>query len=163
MQLNGRAVIMLGWREWVTLPELGIARLRAKVDTGARSSALHVDTHWRFVDGGAPWVGFRLTPWKLRADTRAGLPAVTVEAVAPITDEREVTDSGGQRTTRIFLCTRLRLAGVEREIDINLTDRRGMRFPMLLGRTAIAGAFTVDPAQSSAQGRPPRHLPRPSP
>jgi hypothetical protein len=146
-------MIVLGWREWVTLPTLGIARLRAKIDTGARSSALHVDTQWHFTEAGAPWVGFRITPGQPRRDP--------IEACAPILDEREVVDSGGRRTRRIFVATRLRLAGVEREIEINLCDRRGMLFPMLLGRTAIAGAFTVDPAQSSLHGRPPRHLPDP--
>ncbi|MFC3716765.1 ATP-dependent zinc protease [Luteimonas soli] len=147
------AMVELGWREWVALPALGIARLRAKVDTGARSSALHVDAQWRFSEGGAPWVGFRITP------ARGG---DEVEARAPILDEREVADSGGRRTRRIFLSTRLRLGSVEREIEINLTDRRNMLFPMLLGRTAIAGAFTVDPARSSLHGKPPRHLPGPA-
>ena len=145
---EGRMMVELGWREWVALPVLGIVRLRAKVDTGARSSALHVDAQWRFSDGGAPWVGFRITP---------GRGGDEVEACAPILDEREVVDSGGRRTRRVFLATRLRLAGVEREIEINLADRRNMRFPMLLGRTAIAGAFTVDPARSSLHGKPPRH------
>jgi hypothetical protein len=140
--------IVLGWREWVALPALGIPRLRAKVDTGARSSALHVDAQWRFTEGGAPWVGFRITPRRARG--------VSIEARAPVLDEREVVDSGGRRTRRVFLATRLRLAGVEREIEINLADRRDMLFPMLLGRTAIAGAFTVDPARSSVHGRPPR-------
>lgn len=143
--------IVLGWREWVALPALGIPRLRAKVDTGARSSALHVDAQWRYTEGGAPWVGFRITP-------RRGRGGEPVEACAPVLDEREVADSGGRRTRRVFLATRLRLAGVEREIEINLADRRGMLFPMLLGRTAIAGAFTVDPARSSVHGRPPRRL-----
>ena len=147
-------LITLGWREWVALPTLGIARLRAKVDTGARSSALHVDAQWRFVEGGAPWAGFRITPRRSQG---------MVEAMAPILDEREVVDSGGHATRRIFLLTRLRLAGVEHDIEINLADRRGMRFPMLLGRSAMAGMFTVDPAQSSVHGRPPRHLPESSP
>ena len=143
-------MIVLGWREWVALPTLGIGRLRAKVDTGARSSALHVDAQWRFSEAGAPWVGFRVTPGRARE---------AIEACAPILDERDVIDSGGRRTRRVFLSTRLRLAGIERDIEINLSDRRGMLFPMLLGRTAIAGAFTVDAAQSSVHGRPPRHLP----
>jgi hypothetical protein len=138
---------MLGWREWVALPDLGVARVRAKVDSGARSSALHVDEQWRFTEAGAPWVGFRLTPGK-----SGGM----VEARAPIFDEREVADSGGHRGTRIFLRTALQLAGRQREIEINLADRRGMLFPMLLGRTAIAGLFTVDPARSFVHGRPPR-------
>ena len=149
---EGNIMVVLGWREWVSLPTLGIARLRAKVDTGARSSALHVDALWRFTEGGAPWVGFRVTPGRKRQDD-------VVEARAPILDERDVVDSGGRRTRRIFLATRLRLAGIEREIEINLSDRGGMLFPMLLGRSAIAGGFTVDPAQSSLHGRPPRRLP----
>ena len=133
--------IMIGWREWVALPALGIPAIKAKVDTGARTCALHVDAQWRFTEAGAPWVGFRLT-----ASDAGG--AVT-EAAAPLLDEREVTDSGGHRTSRAFLRTRLSLAGIEREVEVNLADRRGMRFPMLLGRTAItAFAFTVDPARS---------------
>lgn len=139
-------MILLGWREWVALPALGIDAVRAKVDTGARSSALHVDAQWRYSDGGVSWVGFRLRPsWR---GTRV------VEAHAPVHDERTVLDSGGHSTRRVFLRTTLCLAGVEREIDINLTDRRGMLFPMLLGRTALDGAFIVDPAQSSLHGKP---------
>ncbi|MBC7988631.1 MAG: ATP-dependent zinc protease [Luteimonas sp.] len=143
-------MIVLGWREWVALPGLGIDRVRAKIDTGARSSALHVDAHWRFVEQGLPWVGFRLTPSKVQQRV--------IEAAAPIFDERDVLDSGGHRTRRIFLRSTMRLAGSAREIEINLTDRGGMLFPMLLGRTALAGTFTVDPAQSSLHGKPPRSL-----
>lgn len=140
------ARIVLGWREWVALPDLGIAAVRAKVDSGARSSALHVDRQWRFADGGAPWVGFLIRP------DLAG--AAGMEVTAPIFDEREVTDSGGRRTRRVFLRTRLCLGGVEREIEINLADRRGMRFPMLLGRTALRRVYAVDPARSFLHGKP---------
>ena len=141
------AAIQVGWREWVVLPELGLPKLRAKIDTGARSSALHVERQWRFVEGGAPWVGFALLP-----RSRAG----EVEAAAAIVDERPVTDSGGHRTLRVFLRTKLRLAGIEREIEMNLADRCGMRFPMLLGRTALAGMFVVDPLASFIHRRKPR-------
>ncbi len=133
------AAVSIGWREWVALPELGLPRLRAKIDTGARSSALHVERQWRFVEAGAPWVGFALLP-----RSHAG----EVEAAAAVVDERMVTDSGGHRTLRVFVRTKLRLAGVEREIEMNLADRCGMRFPLLLGRTALADAFVVDPAGS---------------
>ena len=136
--------IRVGWREWAALPALGLPRVRAKLDTGARSSALHVERQWRFVEAGAPWVGFALLP-RMRG--------ALVEAAAPIADERMVTDSGGHRTLRVFVRTTLRLAGIEHQIDINLADRFGMRFPMLLGRTALAGAFTVDPAASFLHGR----------
>jgi hypothetical protein len=144
------SMIVLGWREWLALPDLGVARVRAKVDSGARTSALHVDEQWRFVEDGAPWVGFRFTPGRTRG--------VAIEASAPVLDEREVADSGGHRNRRVFLRTRLRLAGCDREIEINLTDRRGMLFPMLLGRSAMDGAFMVDPARSFLHGRPPRSL-----
>ena len=141
--------IVVGWREWVALPALGLVAVRAKVDTGARSSALHVDAQWRFTEAGAPWVGFRLSPGTQGA----------IDAQAPVSDEREVVDSGGHRTLRLFLRTPLRIAGVEREIEVNLADRRGMRFPMLLGRTALAGAFTVDPSRSFLHGRRRRAAP----
>ena len=131
--------IAVGWREWVALPQLDLPRLRAKIDTGARSSALHVERQWRFFERGAPWVGFALRP---------RLHTGEVEAAAAIIDERQVTDSGGHRTVRVFVRTRLRLAGIEREIEMNLADRCGMRFALLLGRTALAGAFVVEPAGS---------------
>jgi len=141
--------IVLGWREWAALPALGLSAVRTKVDTGARSSALHVDAQWRFTERGAPWVGFRLSP--------RGVVGDRLESAAPIVDEREVTDSGGHRTRRVFLCTCLQLAGMEREIEINLSDRGGMLFPMLLGRTAMSKLFTVDPARSFLHGRSPAH------
>lgn len=137
--------VVLGWREWVDLPGLGLDAIRAKVDSGARTSALHVDAQWRFINGGQPWVGFRLTP--------GASGGVALEGAAVLTDERDVTDSGGHRTRRAFIRTTLRLGGIEREIDINLTDRRRMLFPMLLGRTAMARAYTVDPARSFLHGR----------
>jgi hypothetical protein len=141
-------MIELGWREWAVLPGLGLPRMRAKIDTGARSCALHVDAQWRFVEGGAPWVGFRV---------RCGKRQVRmVEAVAPLLDEREVVDSGGHRGLRPFLRTKLWLAGHERAVEINLTDRGGMLFPLLVGRSALGGAFTIDPARSFLHPRPPR-------
>ena len=144
-------LVTLGWREWVVLPGLGIPRLRAKADSGARSSSLHVDAQWRFFEAGTPWVGFRLSHGKARG--------LVVEAQAPVHDERDVIDSGGGRERRVFLRTPLRLAGCEREIEINLTNRGAMLFPMLLGRTAMEGLFTIDPASSFLHGRPPRPLP----
>lgn len=137
---------VLGWREHVALPALGIARLRAKIDTGARSCALHVDACWRFVEGGAPWVGFTVTP------RRGGQAAL--ETRAAILDERDVADSSGRRTRRIFIRTPLRIAGIQREVEINLADRCGMLFPMLVGRTALQHGFVVDPSLSFTTRRP---------
>ena len=99
---------LTGWREWVSLPDLGVDWIKAKIDTGARSSALHVEAQWTFVDGGAPWVGFRV-----RTGLHDGGP---VEARAPVHDTRRVTDSGGHRTERVFIATLLELGGVQREM-----------------------------------------------
>ena len=115
--------IPVGWREWVALPALGLPRLRAKVDTGARSSALHVERQWRFVDGGAPWIGFALVP-RAHADE--------VEAAAPIVDERMVTDSGGHRTLRVFV----------RTTHDFLKNAEGRRFPIAPGMVATSDIHT---------------------
>ena len=128
--------VLLGWREWLSLPVLGIVAVRAKVDTGARSSALHVLDQEVFLREGREFVRFLL-------DTGVpGLPPQPAEAA--VIDRRRVTDSGGHTTQRIFIQTRLRLAGQEWDAEVNLTHRRNMLFPMLLGRTALAeGAVTL--------------------
>lgn len=142
--------VLLGWREWLSLPELGIVAVRAKVDTGARSSALHVLEQEAFRRDGREYVRFLL-------DT--GLQGLEPQpAEAPVLDRRPVTDSGGHVTQRIFIQTRLRLAGLEWDAEVNLTHRRNMLFPMLLGRTSLAGRFLVDPASSFLQGDPPEGI-----
>lgn len=140
--------IVVGWREWVALPGLGIGAIRAKVDTGARTSALHVDRQWRFTEGGMPWVGFELHG--------AGRRAPAVRGCAPVADERWVSDSGGHRTRRVFLQTTLMVGGAALPLEINLSDRGGRLYPMLLGRSALREGFVVDPARSSIHGRPRR-------
>lgn len=139
--------IVLGWREWVSLPAFGLARVRAKVDTGARTSALHVDWQEPFRREGVEWVRFGLHPGDTVAPQRA------IEA--PILDRRPVTDSGGHVGERIFIRTRMQLGGLVFDAEINLTSRRAMRFPMLLGRTALVGRFAVDPSRSFVLGEPP--------
>ena len=135
----------LGWREWLALPELGLPAIRAKVDTGARSSALHVEYSETFVEGGVEWVRFGIRP------TRRGKVR---ERQARVVDRREVTDSGGKRSLRVFIRTQLALGGQRYEIELNLTQRKEMLFPMLLGRTAVAGRWIVDPAGSFLLGEP---------
>ena len=137
--------LMLGWREWVALPDLLSRPLRAKIDTGARSSSLHVERQWRFVDQGAPWVGFAIKP-RRRSDR-------VIEATAPLLDERLVSDSGGHRVRRSFIATTLFLAGALRPIELNLADRRNMLFPLLVGRSALAGC-AVDPVRSFLHAKP---------
>jgi hypothetical protein len=134
---------VLGWREWVALPDLGMPAIRAKVDTGARSSSLHVEASETFWQGDQEWVRF-----ELRAERHA--PAVA--CAAPIVDRREVTDSSGHRNLRVFIRTRVGIGGHEHEIELNLTRRHQMLFPMLLGRTALSGRWLVDPAASFTRG-----------
>jgi len=138
---------VLGWRERLALPQLGIAQLKAKLDTGARSSALHVETLDSFLRDGAVW---------LRFTVRAGRhPADAVHCEARALDRRVVTDTGGHRTERWFIRSEILLAGRRFEADINLTDRQHMLFPMLLGRSALHGRFAVDPARAYTQPRLP--------
>jgi hypothetical protein len=140
---------VLGWREWLALPELGIAGIRAKVDTGARSSSLHVREQQLFERDGRQMVSFLI---------EHGLDdALSGHLEAEVIDQRDVTDSGGNKETRIFIRTRLQVsAGIAWAIEVNLTERRNMAFPMLLGRTAIRRRCIVDPAKSWLLGHGPK-------
>lgn len=140
--------VTIGWREWLALPSLGIGSIRAKIDTGARTSALHVESIETFHEDGILQVRFGVRP---RRHGRA-----VIEGCAPVVDRRAVTDSGGHRSERWFIRTDLEMAGRRFEIDINLTDRGAMLFPLLLGRSALAGRFRVDPALSHTCPRPAR-------
>ncbi|HET7844641.1 MAG TPA: RimK/LysX family protein [Xanthomonadales bacterium] len=139
------AATLVGWREWCALPELGIAAIKVKIDTGARTSSLHVERLEEFSRDNERWVRFELIPRSRKLKTR-----IVIET--PVVDERPVTDSGGNRGNRLFIRTRIVIAGHSWPIEINLTNRRGMLFPMLLGRTAIAGHLYVDPARSFMLG-----------
>ncbi|AHX11916.1 ribosomal protein S6 modification protein [Dyella jiangningensis] len=139
-------VITLGWRERLALPALGIGLLKAKLDTGARSSSLHVDALESFERNGDTWLRFAVNV--------GGRHRVAIACETPALDRRAVTDTGGRRTLRWFIRTDVLLAGKRVAVDINLTDRRHMLFPMLLGRTALEGRFAVDPALSYTQPRP---------
>ena len=139
---------VVGWREWLTLPDLGVPAIKAKIDTGARTSALHAEEIQRFRRRGKPWVRFIVHPLqqKLR-------PAVSCQA--PVVDERIVTDSGGHRERRLVIVTQIAIGPHEFPAELTLARRDEMKFRMLLGRTALAGRFVVDPRGSYRLG----HLP----
>lgn len=137
--------ILVGWREQVTLPDLGL-RLRCKVDTGAKTSALHATDQELFEKDGERWVRFVVHPLRRRED-------VEVSCEAPVADERKVKNSGGFEELRRVIRTRLRLGDVEWEVDLTLTDRRTMSYRMLLGRRAMSGHVRVDPGLSYVHGK----------
>jgi len=132
---------LIGWREWVNLPELGIEKIKAKVDTGARTSALHAFSLRPFVENGRNKIRFDIHP--LQHDTTH-----IVTCVADVVDKRYVTDSGGHEEERHVIQTPITIAGQTWSIEITLTERENMLFRMLLGRSALRKRFIVNPARS---------------
>lgn len=137
---------ILGWREWATLPELGISAIKVKLDTGARTSSLHAFDLTAFERNGTRMVRFEVHPHQ-----RSAAGAVEVEAA--VVDERWVRNSGGQTELRPVIETTLGIGDHEWPIELALTRRDQMGFRMLLGRQALKNRAIVDPGKSYRAGR----------
>ena len=137
---------VLGWREWVSLPDLGISQIKAKVDTGARTSALHAFQVTPFTEDGRDRVAFRMHPVQKNNDT-------IIDCVTDVIDRRVVTDSGGHKEERYVVRTELAIGKYRWPIEATLTSRDDMLFRMLLGRTALKGRALVNPARSYVIGK----------
>lgn len=140
MRRRARPNSIIGWRELVSLPDMSLENVRAKVDTGAQSSALHAWRIQEFKRDGEDWVRFLTNPTRRRSSR--------VEAEGPLVAKRYVKNSGGQRELRPVISTRIDLMGRRFLIELTLTRREAMSFPMLLGRQAVRGRFLVDTGRS---------------
>lgn len=139
----------IGWREWVSMPQLGVTEIKAKVDTGADNSSLHAYNIERFERDGSPFVRFDVHPRQ-----RKSKPVVSAEAA--VVNERIVKNPGGRAETRPVIRTTLIIAGIEVEALVNLTTRDEMTFRMLLGRRTVREKFIIDPGRSYLGVRPSR-------
>lgn len=138
---------IIGWREWLALPSLGIPAIKAKIDTGAKTSALHTFDMATYTEDNHEYVRFHIHPLQKRTD-------IELECIAPVVERRVVRDSGGHAEERIVITTDLAVGAKTWPIEITLTSRDDMLFRMLLGREGIrGGGLLVDPAASYVNGR----------
>ncbi len=142
---------LVGWREWVGLPEIDVRWMKAKIDTGALTSALHTDDAEEFTRDGVGWVRFTVNPWQ-NSDRDA------VVAELPIHDRRKVRSSSGHAEDRLVVLMDIRLHDRVLRSEVTLTSRDEMVFRMLIGRETLRQGFSVDPALSYLGGRPSRQI-----
>lgn len=139
--LKRSAKPMIGWREWVTMSQLGIDKIKTKVDTGARTSALHAWDIESFERDGAAWVRFKVHP--LQRNNRQ-----VIACEAAVIDRRAVRNTGGKAEMRYVIVTGVTLGNVSWPIEVTLTNRDKMGFRLLLGRSAVKNRFLIDAGRS---------------
>lgn len=136
---------IIGWREWVSLPDLDLVAIKGKIDTGAKTSSLHAFDIEIETKGAKSYVLFKIHP--LQNDL-----SVVVNCRALLVDRRVVSDSGGHKEERYVIRTTLLLAGMKKRIELTLTNRESMKYRMLIGRAALKH-FYIDPTQSYLSGK----------
>ncbi len=153
MDEHAHSYTAAGWREWVRLPGIGVPWIKAKLDTGARSSSLHAFDLEEFSRDGADWVRFRVRPWQ-----ESDADEVLVEL--PVHDRRRVRSSTGHVQLRTVV--RIPIVLMDREVlaDVTLSNRDEMGFRMLVGRQALRRGFVVSPGRSFLGGKPPKPVRR---
>lgn len=140
---------LAGWREWVQLPGIGVPWIKAKLDTGANTSALHAYAQQPFERDGVPWVRFRVRPWQESTED-------AVEVEFPVHDRRRVRSSSGHVQERFVVRMPVVVIGREIIAEVTLSNRDEMGFRMLIGREALRQGFVVDASRSYRGGRPPK-------
>ena len=138
--------LCIGWREWVALPDLNLPAIKAKVDTGALTSALHAFLIEPYSEDGRNMLRFMIHPIQHNQD-------FAVECHCPVLDQREVTDSGGHTEMRYVIKSDVVIGDSRWPIELTLTNRDTMAFRMLLGRRAMVDRYLVDPAASYINGK----------
>jgi len=140
---------IIGWREWVGLPDFDIKHIKVKVDTGARSSSLHVFDLHEYEKKGDTWVSFKVHP--VQRNTVS-----TVDVDAKVLEYRRVRSSSGKSSIRPVVITSIELLGESWPVELTLASRDKMGFRMLLGREAFRSRFLVDAGRSYYNGKPKR-------
>lgn len=128
---------VIGWRERVSLPQLGVEEIKAKIDTGARTSALHAWEIEPFERDGGPWVRFQLHPVQHNNQ-------IVIPCEAAIVDRRAIRNTGGKQEMRYVIKTGVTLGNVSWSIEVTLTNRDKMGFRLLLGRSAMKNRFLIN-------------------
>lgn len=139
-EIQHKTPTIIGFREWISLPKLALIAIKAKIDTGAKTSSLHAFDIKVVKRGGVPFVKFKVHPIQKNQD-------LIVLCSSPLVDRRIVTDSGGHKELRYVINTTIQMGGMKKIIELTLTNRETMKYRMLIGREALK-QFYIDPSQS---------------
>lgn len=144
--MRDRKLLLMGWREWCALPQLNIPTIKAKIDTGARTSALHAFNIKLKTKKGKSIVAFSVFPLQ-------GNTGVMINCESPLVEERLITSSNGHREHRYIILTQIKIGNQTRSVELSLSNRDPLKFRMLLGREALKNLAAIDVSRSFCQGR----------